>query len=135
MDVRVDGTIGVRVVWTVFALVVCGYGFFVASEPLYQVSTCEIINADTACTSSLFAHYGWRLGILIACSTAISALPALNPTRTAEWSAAALLTVGLISLSAILGLPVALYYAPIVVTALLLAALHVGGRFHRLRGP
>lgn len=114
----------VRAVWALFAVLVCVYGFAVATEPLYQITSCEIINFDAACSNTLFAHYGSRLVAVVVCSVLLCSLPAIKPVRAVSWGTAVALTLGIVALSSIFSNSLFLYYVPVALVALFVAAFH-----------
>ncbi|WP_433663340.1 hypothetical protein ACQPW1_15130 [Nocardia sp. CA-128927] len=112
-----------RVAWLLLAGATAGWGAFVASEPLHQISSCEVVQMDTACGDSIFARYGVGLVLLLAVPVVLCALPALRATHGLPWLVAGVLVIG-----ALLALPATdtvfaalVYYLPVGVVATLVA--------------
>ncbi|WP_156161778.1 hypothetical protein [Nocardia vulneris] len=83
-----------RAAWLVLAGATAAWGVFVASEPLYQISSCEVVQMDAACGDPMFAHYGMRLVLLLAVPVMLCAVPALQVARGLSWSIAGVLVLG-----------------------------------------
>ncbi|UFS97617.1 hypothetical protein [Nocardia huaxiensis] len=115
-----------RMVWLVLAVGTAVWGAaFVAAEPMYQVSSCEIVHVDAACSGSVLAYYGAGLGVLLAVPVGLCLVPALPGLSRCSW-----LVAGAILLLSVLALPmtgsmfgVLSYYLPVGVAALVAAGL------------
>ncbi|WP_148310845.1 hypothetical protein [Nocardia brasiliensis] len=83
-----------RAAWLVLAGATAAWGVFVASEPLYQISSCEVIGLDPACGDPMVAHYGARLVLLLAVPVVLCAVPALRAGRGLSWLIAGILLIG-----------------------------------------
>ncbi|BCK54316.1 hypothetical protein [Nocardia wallacei] len=114
-----------RVVWLVVAVAAALWGVFVATEPLYQISSCEAVNMDAVCGNSIFARYGAGLVALSAVPVVLCAVPAAPALRRYSWLAAA--TILLISAAALTAndsvFGALAYYLPVGVLALAVAWL------------
>ncbi|MFI6996334.1 hypothetical protein [Nocardia sp. NPDC050175] len=112
-----------RVAWLLLAGATVVWGVFVASEPLHQISSCEVVQVDAECGASIAARYGAGLVLLLAVPVALCALPALRVTRGLSWVVAGVLVIG-----SLLALPAAdtvfaalVYYLPVGMIAVLVA--------------
>ncbi|MFI6217096.1 hypothetical protein ACIBCD_34285 [Nocardia brasiliensis] len=112
-----------RAVWLVLAGATAAWGVFVASEPLYQISSCEVVQMDAACGNPMFTHYGARLMLLLAVPVVLCAVPALQAARGLSWLIAGVLVLGsLIALPATDSVFAAWgYYLPVGAVAVLVA--------------
>lgn len=111
------------------------WGVFVASEPLYQISSCEVVGFDPACGDPMFAHYGARLVLLLAVPVVLCAVPGLRATRGSSWLIAGILVLGsLIALAATDSVFAAWgYYLPVGALAVVVAAAGIRHRACPLR--
>ncbi|MET8800736.1 hypothetical protein ABZV91_30680 [Nocardia sp. NPDC004568] len=112
-------------VWLILAGATAVWGgVFVAAEPLYQISSCEVVNMDAACGESVLTHYGAELVVLLAVPVLLCVVPAIPGFRRCSWMAA--LVVLLISLLASPAtdsvFAVLIYYLPVGALALTAAA-------------
>ncbi|WP_433574985.1 hypothetical protein [Nocardia brasiliensis] len=122
-----------RAAWVLLAGATAAWSVFVASEPLYQVSSCEVVGMDAACGDPMFAHYGARLVLLLSVPVVLCAVPALQATRRLSWLIAGLLLLGsLIALPATDSVFAAWgYYLPVGAVAAVVARL--SSRYERRR--
>lgn len=124
-----------RMGWLVLAAATAVWGgVFVAAEPLYQISSCEVVNMDAACGRTVFAHYGAGLGGLLAVPVVLCATPAIPALRGCSWLVAAMiLLVSLLALPATDSMfGVLVYYLPVGVAALVVAGFQ--GWYERRQG-
>ncbi|MFI9402030.1 hypothetical protein [Nocardia sp. NPDC052316] len=124
-----------RVVWLLLAGVTAAWGVFVASEPLHQISSCEVVQMDTVCGESIFARYGVGLALLLAVPVVLCVLPAVRATHSLSWVVAGVLVIG-----ALVALPATdtvfaafTYYLPVGVVAVLGAGFQAW--YDRRGGP
>ncbi|MEV6558097.1 hypothetical protein AB0M22_20445 [Nocardia sp. NPDC051756] len=112
-----------RATWLLLAGATVAWGIFVGSEPLHQISSCEVVQMDAACGESIAARYGVWLVLLLAVPVVLCVLPALRVTRGLSWAVAGVLVIGsLLALPAADSMFAALaYYLPVGVIALVLA--------------
>lgn len=113
-----------RVVWLVLAGATAVWGgAFVAAEPLYQISSCEVVNMDAACGESVLTHYGIELVVLLAVPVLLCVVPAIPAFRRCSWLVAlVVLLVSFLALPAtdsVFG--VLIYFLPVGVVALVVA--------------
>lgn len=127
-----------RVVWLVLAAATAVWGAgFVATEPLYQFSSCEVVNMDAACGRSVFTHYGAVLGVVSAAPVVLCVLPAVPALRRCSWPVAvAILLVSLLALPAMDSVfGVLVYYMPVGVVALGVAGFQTRYEHRRRANP
>lgn len=112
-----------RVAWLLLAGATTMWGVFVASEPLQQISSCEVVQMDVACSDSIVARYGVRLVLLLAIPAVLCVLPALRATHGLSWVIA-----GVLVISSLLALPATetvfaalVYFLPVGAVAVVLA--------------
>lgn len=128
-----------RVVWSALAGAAAVWGgVFVAAEPLYQVSSCEVVNMDTVCGRSVLTYYGAELVVLSAVPVLLCAVPAIPGLSRCSWLVAAVITVAsllaLLATDSVFG--VLVYYVPVGVLALVAAGFQRWYEGHRaLRKP
>lgn len=80
------------VAWTLSAAGTGAYGLYVASEPWYQITSCETASeVDRLCSTSLWAHYGTSLLAVLAVAVIGCAVPAVWSARVASRLAVAIL--------------------------------------------
>lgn len=116
-----------RVVWLLLAGATAVWGVFVASEPLNQISSCEVVQLDATCGDSIIARYGVGLVLLLAVPVVLCVLPALRVTHGLSWLVAGVLVIGsLLALPATDTVFAALvYYLPVGAIAVVVAGFQI----------
>ncbi|MFC9360911.1 hypothetical protein ACFTZB_30595 [Rhodococcus sp. NPDC057014] len=131
--------------WILLASFAAALGVFVASQPMFQITSCEIgvfpaqgVNTWAECEASIADQYGYLLTSgLLAIPPLLCLAPALMPRRGIAWLVAVVLL--LVSVQWLLALRPTLvilgFYIPVALAALLLSAVHqwVGGRLASVR--
>lgn len=111
---------GVLATWVVALAVATCTGFFVANEPLMQVTDCEVINASSpSCQGNVSDYYGLEFSVraYIIAAACMVALIVRNPAV----SITACIAVG----CSMIGAGFAWYYIPTVLVAISAAAYQI----------
>ncbi|MGW0246511.1 hypothetical protein ACWDYH_07700 [Nocardia goodfellowii] len=121
-----------RVAWLLLASATSLWSVLIAAEPVYQISSCEAVQMDSACGQTIFTRYGAALALLLAIPVVLCALPAVTALRGSSWLVAVVLIVGPSSAvpttDSMFG--AAAYFLPVGIAALAVAAFQ---RWHERR--
>ncbi|MEN0139830.1 MAG: hypothetical protein AAGC80_32070 [Rhodococcus sp. (in: high G+C Gram-positive bacteria)] len=141
----------VRLSWVVLAALTAAVGFVAASDPMLQITSCELgllptqgVSTSAQCDESIIDHYGNSIAVVLAFPVLLCLLPAAAPRRAIAWTVAAALTVvsigAFILMSAFASssasppqIVVYGYYLPSALLAVVLAGIH--GRSTRAHSP
>ncbi|ROZ48945.1 hypothetical protein EEB13_02965 [Rhodococcus sp. WS3] len=90
-----------RWVWVVLALAAAALGYFAASDPMYQITSCEIgifpsdgITNWTQCNESIVSYLGVAILAWLAVPALMCVIPAVVPCRWVAVTVAAILVFG-----------------------------------------
>ncbi|MFD6063003.1 hypothetical protein [Rhodococcus wratislaviensis] len=126
-----------RFAWVLLAVVTTALGVFAASNPMLQITECELglssqgISASE-CNESIWDHFGGVLVLVLAVPAVVCLIPAAVPRPTVAWAVAGSMLLASVSgFSPSLAAssspsPLAVYgfYLPLALLAILLAIAH-----------
>lgn len=123
----------VRLEWILLAVLTAAFGAIVASEPMLEITSCEVglfptqgVNNSAECLTPIAGHYGYSIILILALPVLLCLLPAVITRRWFAWLVAMTLLVGSVR-SLFTSTPVFVllgYYLPVALVAVLLAASH-----------
>lgn len=125
-----------RVAWLLLASAAVAWSGFVAFEPYYQISWCDVENIDATCRQTIFSRYGGWLLLLFAVPVCLCALPAVRRLESSSWLVASALVIGSLMALPTSDTPFAslAYFLPIGIVAMVVASFQSWyGRRHRIR--
>ncbi|MFE4501309.1 hypothetical protein ACFRFQ_15745 [Rhodococcus sp. NPDC056743] len=90
-----------RSAWGVIALAAAAVGYFAASNPMYQITSCEIgifpsggVTNWAQCSESIVGYLGWSILVWLAVPALVCIIPAVVPRRWVAVTVAVLLVFG-----------------------------------------
>ncbi|MCK0089538.1 hypothetical protein HCA61_09625 [Rhodococcus sp. HNM0563] len=119
-----------RWAWVLLAMITAAWGAFAASNPILQITDCEIglsAISPSECNESIWSYFGNSMVIVLVLPAMACLLPVAVPRISAAWTVAGLLVVASVlgfseamsSIPSLLG--VYGFYLPIAFLAVLLA--------------
>lgn len=124
-----------RWAWVLLAVITAALGAFAASNPILQITDCELglsATSPSECYESIWRYFGSSMVIVLAVPTIACLFPAVVPRSSAAWMVA-----GSLMVASVLGFSEAMsstpsllgvygFYLPIALLAALLAIQHLG---------